>query len=288
MQRRSAMELFALTLTLGFSGHTPIATAAAPALWLANRYRDGLDLSRYWVSEKYDGVRVLWNGQALLTRGGHTLSSPDWFHADWPRTPFEGELWAGREQFSSVASVIQQSQPRDEDWQKLRIMVFDAPSHPGNLSQRIQAYGELVKSINQPWVQAVAQQKIDNPRDLKQLHLERTKLGAEGLMLRLANATYRSGRSDDHLKLKSHQDNDAQVIAHIAGTGKFANLLGALQVQTAQGQRFKIGSGLREEDRRSPPAVGEWITYRYRGLTEQGIPRFATYLRVNPDYAQQP
>lgn len=288
MQRRSAMEFFALTLTLGFSGHAPIASAAAPAMWLANRYRDGLDLSRYWVSEKYDGVRVLWNGQELLTRGGNTLHPPAWFYADWPLTPFEGELWAGREQFNAVTSVIQQRNASDEAWKQLRIMVFDLPSHPGQLSQRIQAYGELVKHINTPWIQAVEQRQIETPRALKQLHSEKSKLGAEGLMLRLADAPYRSGRSDDHLKLKSQQDADARVIAHVTGVGKYANLVGALQVQTPQGLRFKIGSGLSDDERRHPPAVGTWITYRFRGLTQQGTPRFATYLRINPDYAQQP
>jgi len=33
------------------------AAGAAPALMLAEKYHPGLDLSAYWVSEKYDGLR---------------------------------------------------------------------------------------------------------------------------------------------------------------------------------------------------------------------------------------
>ena len=39
--------------------------AAPPALSLANVYRDDIDLADYWISEKLDGVRTLWDGAAL-------------------------------------------------------------------------------------------------------------------------------------------------------------------------------------------------------------------------------
>lgn len=37
---------------------------------------------RWWMSEKLDGVRVLWDGEGnLLTRNGNTFSAPDWWKA---------------------------------------------------------------------------------------------------------------------------------------------------------------------------------------------------------------
>ena len=42
------------------------ATGAAPAVLLAEIYRDSVDLNAYWVSEKYDGVRAIWDGRANL------------------------------------------------------------------------------------------------------------------------------------------------------------------------------------------------------------------------------
>ncbi len=61
--------------------------------------------------------------------------------------------------------------------------------------------------------------------------------------------------------------------------------MGALLVQTPQGTRFKLGSGLSDAMRRDPPAPGTWVTYRYRGFNDSGVPRFATFLRVREDMA---
>ena len=74
---------------------------------------------------------------------------------------------------------------------------------------------------------------------------------------------------------------DPDRVAHAAG------LLGALLVESvasgnaaAPGVRFKIGTGLSDAQRRNPPPVGSVVTYRYRGLTDAGVPRFASFVRV--------
>jgi DNA ligase-1 len=59
--------------------------------------------------------------------------------------------------------------------------------------------------------------------------------------------------------------------------------MGALLVETPQGKRFRIGSGFTNAQRLDPPAPGSWITYRYRGTNDSGIPRFATFLRVRAE-----
>jgi len=41
-----------------------------------------------------------------------------------------------------------------------------------------------------------------------------------------------------------------------------------------------IGTGFTDAVRKDPPAVGTVVTYTYRGLTKNGLPRFASYLRV--------
>ena len=68
----------------------------APALLLAQPWQPGTDLTDWWVSEKYDGVRGFWDGRTLRTRGGERIAAPPWFTAGWPATPLDGELWAGR------------------------------------------------------------------------------------------------------------------------------------------------------------------------------------------------
>lgn len=44
--------------------------------------------------------------------------------------------------------------------------------------------------------------------------------------------------------------------------------------------RFKIGSGFSDKDRAAPPPIGTTITYKYYGLTKNGLPRFPVFLRV--------
>ena len=62
--------------------------------------------------------------------------------------------------------------------------------------------------------------------------------------------------------------------------GKHAGRVGALQVRTPAGVAFALGSGLSDAQRAQPPAVGEVVTYTYRGVTASGVPRFATFLRL--------
>ena len=263
---------------------TPQAWAAdAPALLLANVYRPGMRLADYWVSEKYDGVRGYWDGHTLRTRGGETVAAPAWFTANWPNTPMDGELWAGRGRFSHAQSTVRQQQPDDAAWREMRFMVFDLPAHGGTFDQRLPALNQLVESLDQPWVQAVPQQRVASDAALQKLLLRTVRAGGEGLMLHRGASMYRAGRSDDLIKVKTHEDTEAKVVAHLPGQGRHAGRLGALVVEMPSGQRFRLGAGLTDAERDHPPPVGSWVTYRFRGTHDSGVPRFASFVRVRDD-----
>ena len=263
---------------------TPQAWAAdAPALLLANVYRPGMRLADYWVSEKYDGVRGYWDGHTLRTRGGETVAAPAWFTAGWPDTPMDGELWAGRGRFSHAQSTVRQQQPDDAAWREMRFMVFDLPAHGGTFDQRLPALNQLVESLDQPWVQAVPQQRVASDAALQKLLLRTVRAGGEGLMLHRGASMYRAGRSDDLIKVKTHEDAEAKVVAHLPGQGRHAGRLGALVVEMPSGQRFRLGAGLTDAERDHPPPVGSWVTYRFRGTHDSGVPRFASFVRVRDD-----
>lgn len=271
---------------------TPALPAAGvspgPALMLANVYHPGIALQDYWVSEKLDGVRGYWDGEKLLTRGGERIAAPAWFTAGWPRLPMDGELWAGRGQFSRAVSVVRQQTPDDAGWRSLRFMVFDLPAQGGTFTERIPALNGLVTRIDQPWVQAVAQSRVASHADLQRLLAKTVRQGGEGLMLHRGASLYKGQRSDDLLKVKTHDDAEALVVAHLPGKGKYAGVMGALLVEMPgeagkPGQRFKLGTGFSDGQRRSPPPVGSTVTYRFRGLNDSGIPRFASFVRIRED-----
>jgi DNA ligase-1 len=291
--RRSLLQgvVAGLVSSVGWGQTAQSATvnnAPTPQLMLAKTYRNTLPLDAYWVSEKYDGVRGYWDGKVLRTRGGETVHAPAWFTAGWPATPLDGELWAGRRRFPEAVSTVRQQTPTDAAWQRIRFMVFDLPAHGGTFDERIPALQHTVHQINKPWVLAVVQHKLASQKALTARLRQTVQDGGEGLMLHRGDSLYRGVRSDDLVKLKPHLDADAQVTAHVAGQGKAKGLMGALWVQTPEGKRFKLGSGFSDAERRQPPPIGSWVSYRYRDVNPSGIPRFATFLRVRGDLATMP
>ena len=57
------------------------------------------NVSEWWVSEKLDGVRAIWNGEKLHFRSGKLISAPDWFTENFPEQLMDGELWDGTRNF---------------------------------------------------------------------------------------------------------------------------------------------------------------------------------------------
>jgi len=259
-----------------------------PPLMLAKVYHPGIDLKDYWVSEKYDGMRGYWDGQKLLTRGGEAIFAPVWFTAGWPNVPMDGELWAGRGQFQQAVSTVRKLTPDDNDWRNIRFMVFDLPAHGGTFTERIPALNSVVQKIDQSWVQAVPQWKVASHQALSQLLTQHVKAKGEGLMLHRGASLYLGARTDDLLKVKTHEDAEARVVGHLPGKGKYAGALGALLVEmpAVNGDkpiRFKIGTGLSDAERLAPPPIGATVTYRFRGFNNSGIPRFASFMRIRSD-----
>lgn len=272
--------LSALALCLSFTTQPHARTPAAADALLAQVARADIDPKPYLISEKYDGVRGLWDGQTLRTRAGNVIAAPPWFTAGLPKQALDGELWIARGQFEKLSGVVRKAAPVDEAWRQVKYMVFELPNAPGTFAQRHQQIQRIVAQANNAQLVAVEQFRLADNAALKRKLDEVVRAGGEGLMLHRADAPYVTGRSDALLKLKLHQDAEAKVIGHVAGKGKYAGKLGALQMETPDGKRFQIGTGFTDAVRASPPPIGAQVTYTYRGLTKNGIPRFASYLRV--------
>lgn len=264
----------------------PLVCAATehslPPLILAETY-DGeraLDVDRFWVSEKLDGVRAYWDGTQLWTRAGHPIAAPAWFTRGWPVTPMDGEIWGGRGRFESTSGIVRSAAATETEWRSLRYFVFDLPAAAGSFDRRLRELNELVAATSVDSLVAIRQERAHDLAELR-LRLKRVEAqGGEGLMLHRADSLYVAARTDDLLKFKSFADAEAKVVGYVEGQGKYTGMMGALLVERPDGSRFKIGSGFTDAQRREPPPLGSWITYAYNGLTERGIPRFARFVRV--------
>jgi DNA ligase-1 len=242
----------------------------------------GLDPSAYLVSEKLDGVRAFWDGQSLSFRSGLPIAAPDWFTAGLPKTSLDGELWLGRGRFDELSGTVRKKLPVDAEWRQLRYMIFDLPGATGSFAERAQRVNILLTEAHQPWLQAVAQTQIPKTPGLQALLKQTVKEGGEGLVLHRANALWSPGRSDALYKLKPMPDEEARVLAHLPGKGRHAGRMGALLLALPDGQQFALGTGFSDAQRADPPPVGAIVTYRYRDRTPRGLPRFASFLRVQP------
>lgn len=283
---QSPYRLLSAVIALSLSSVAPppvYSLEAAPPLVLAERYHDQIDLSRYWVSEKYDGARAWWDGKKFISRGGGVYHAPAWFTANLPRQTLDGELWIGRNQFQPLMQTIRDQVPDDAAWQNVKFMIFDAPMATGNFHDRQQKIADLIKTNSDHWVQQVAQTRIESHVELQALLEQTTQRGGEGLMLQREDMSYIAGRHHGLLKLKLHTDAEARVLAHLPGKGKYRNMMGSLLVTDENGRQFRIGTGFSDHERQHPPAVGSLVTYRYQGKTQSGKPRFARFLRIRSE-----
>lgn len=261
---------------------TQCISAAQPSVLLAKVYDETkhYDVSKYLVSEKYDGVRAIWTGTQFVTRKGNIINSPSWFTATLPNVWLDGELWTKRKHFSVLSGIVRTKNPNNHDWQTITYKVFDMPDKNLPFSTRYKNYNELITSLNSPHISIVVQYSFTNNEQLTEYFENITKQGGEGVMLHLASAKHSNGRSNSLLKLKPYLDAEAIVVAHLPGKGKYQGMLGALRVKTVQGQVFSIGTGFSDAQRAAPPEIGSTVTYRFHGLTKNGLPRFASFLRA--------
>jgi hypothetical protein len=72
--------------------------------------------------EKFDGVRVYWDGKALFARNKkQKIEVPS--TVQFPSTPFEGEIWMGYNTRQLAVDFVQ----NPIDWTNVKIIAFDAP-----------------------------------------------------------------------------------------------------------------------------------------------------------------
>jgi DNA ligase-1 len=293
IERRSCKHLVRLRgdnaeqLRIGaLANDIPVAASKAekqvPALLLAETWDNSTDVSGWWISEKLDGVRAWWDGERFLSRQGNVFHAPAWFVAGLPAIPLDGELWLARKAFQRTVSIVRRHDGSDL-WRELKFRIFDAPAVEQPFEERIEYLCDCFSQLRLPYAGVLPQMRCLSVAYLRD-ELDRIdSLGGEGLMLRQPGSRYEAGRSSTLLKLKRFHDAEAQVIEHQPGAGRHKGRLGALLVALPDGTTFAVGTGLTDAQRNHPPAVGSVITFRYQELSDRGVPRFPSFVRVQAE-----
>lgn len=348
---------------------------------LAHVYEEKRQFIAGWfVSEKLDGLRALWDGgisrglpasevpymncvkdsrykeppicTGLFTRYGNVIHAPDCWLDDLPNYCLDGEIWAGRNSFQRMSSIVKDLNPSD-GWDDVTYQVFDSPPPALLFSDgdvRVQGYKVFLRDCFQWWTNCggkgtytttfeetnnYLKKHLGETKNLKllgqirlpfatqtaldELHMylnNVTNDGGEGLILRKPTSMWEPKRSYSLLKVKKFQDAEATVIGYTTGRetdkgSKLLGLMGAL-VMSYKGHRLEL-SGFTDEERilngssgDEPLASGitarQWatenpekevptwitnpkfprgsqVTFRYRELTDAGIPKEARYWR---------
>lgn len=116
------------------------------------------------------------------------------------------------------------------------------------------------------------------------------EIGGEGLMLRDPHSYWEPVRSKKLLKMKPFKDDEAEIVGFEDGKGRLEGLVGALVVEwdgPAGRVQFKL-SGMTDAERQwgffkarsSENLRGDIVTFKYRELTVDGIPKEARFWRL--------
>jgi len=251
------------------------------------------------MSEKYDGVRAIWNGVNFMSRSGNIFEAPGWYKNILPKEALDGELIIGRDQFQETVSIVRKNIPIDSEWALIKYYVFDTPDKNLPIEERINKYQNIVaqvcnkfkpntrikKYINECPIKSTTQTILKDEKDLEERYEDILKQHGEGAMLRRPNSLYEGKRSMNLLKYKPLFDAEAIITGYNNGTGRNKDRLGAFSVYLEKNPKieFRIGGGLSDKIRNeylTTHPKGTRITFQYAGLTDKGIPRQPRYLRI--------
>ena len=243
---------------------------------LAKKYT-GQEPKNYWLSEKLDGVRAIWNGFDFVSRNGNIFAAPDWYKQQMPAHGLDGELSLGRGQFDKTSGMVRS---HNSNWNGLVYYIFDMPENLNLFEDRQASLNTLLLPSH---CQIVKQIPCQGRKHLNEFKADIIDNGGEGVMLRKRLSPYEQKRSSFLLKDKAHQSTEATVIGYTDGEGKNNGLVGALVCKLDNGHTFKVGTGLTDAIRANPPKLDEVITINYFEITKKGVPRFPSYVGVR-DY----
>jgi len=162
---------------------------------------------------------------------------------------------------------------------------------------------------NSPLCVAVPHTYCESLGQVMLLAKEIDEAGGEGMMLREPDSVWFPKRRPFIKKVKPRHDDEATIVGFFGGrkgkTGQFLGKLGGLIVNW-KGIIFELGTGLTHADRElfdesvenakahqgealpnvtATPVfkVGDVVTFAYRELSDDGVPKEASYLRIRDD-----
>ena len=277
----------------------------------------------WYISEKYDGIRAIWDGEKFISRGQKVFTYvPDYFKQLMPPgVALDGEIWVSRNNFKDASRLsnlkVGSSKTQKEidklwkgtnDNNSVKYMVYDIPdsNQPFQIrmklleqiiNNRVIVWKDIMKEKNECPIRFTKQTLIESMEQLVNTYKKLTEQGAEGVMLRAPNSPYETKRSKYLLKYKIKDDAEAIVTGYTMGTGKYTGLMGSLDCdliinKKPSGIKFNIGTGFTDKDRteyNNPKStsyipIGSIVSFSYMELSPDSVPRHPVYRGIRDDF----
>lgn len=247
----------------------------------------------WYLSEKYDGYRAVWDGKDFRSRNNNIFEAPKWFK-DWlpAGIALDGELFIGRGKFEECG-IFRRKVPDDAEWRKfdVKYQIFDSPTAAGVFENRqkfitdlIKKKCDCVKTGDKCPLILTKQTKVKDEAQVMKIYEDLVKKGAEGVMLRSPASPYEAKRTAHLLKVKPSFDDECKIIGYKAGTGKYTGKLGAFKCELVKDSKIKFDiSGMNDAIRASYKTshpVGTIVTFEHKGFNKSGVPRHPNYVRI--------
>lgn len=208
-------------------------------LMLLGEYKEDIDVKGWVVSEKYDGIRAVWDGKNLISRSGKKFNAPKFWFENFPNFKIDGELWTARNDFENLSSIVRDKIP-DKEWNNVKFMIFDVPDAKGDLFSRIEVLKDFLDKNPNNFIKIIKQISVNSNKDVKKYFNDVIQKGGEGVVVRDPKEPYVNKRSNKILKLKQFHDDECEVIKINMGNGKYSGKMGSLSCKNLKdGAVFK-------------------------------------------------
>ena len=272
-----------------------------PQVQLAQKF-EGVKYPYSLYSRKLDGLRAYYKDGVAISRTNKPHKTEPLAHitaqlkqfVDYDTWFYDGEIIYlnpdGTEDFTKAISLAR-SDNRTPECDNLYYCIFDMIQKEAFENKtpdvatfkdeytRMKAHLGIVEEKRDWYVTSqpnILLLKQVDETGLEELQQNRIKYNYEGIMIRNADAHYEYKRSNNIRKIKEMQDTEVKLLGMEAGTGKFANTLGAM-VADYNGYELKIGSGFSDEQRKHywqhrDEYVGKYVKVKYfeKTVNQQG------------------
>ena len=245
----------------------------------------------YYVSQKFDGWQVTWNGKTR-TLSSHTgkiiFDAPEWWIKYLPDGyTLAGELMIPGKQAATVSALRHKNCP---DWETAVFMVFDILGTTSvSFEKRTKTLEKIVKKAcgSDPKcpLRYVEQFKFNTTQQLFQFYknVVYDRLG-QGIVMTKPESFYAPGgrRTGDRVKLKRREDTEGKVVGYNDDGVRLSSLL----VKMDNGVVFNLGIGFSNDERiryKQLFPIGTLIKFSYRELTDGGKPKQARFVQHRLD-----